>query len=369
MDSEPSAQPAPAAVAPQARRRRGLVIGIAAAAAVVLAVAVTGVVLLVTRGESPAAMAQSSGQAMASAAGLTFTGSTAGGSASLTVTRAGTAEGRYTQDGDLMSCIEINGVTYLKAPATFWTDEDVFPEPAAQAAGRWAKAPAVDINLNFASLSPAQISRTLEHVGPNPRVVDSTLDGSKVIKLSDRGASYYITTASPNRLLRIAGGSGVTSYSLDVTRLRATTIGRVFATLHADVRELQGAADPGALIVPAPKIDFGAGCTGPVSCTVSIKVTVTDPDSPATMLKMTVYFSATSHGTPFATCADQVVAATGGALNGVTVRPSCGLSGSVWARWVDSHSVSFYTWAGPDFEPTVNSAGDIAAPQNELDRQ
>jgi hypothetical protein len=170
-------------------------------------------------------------------------------------------------------------------------------------------------------------------------------------------------------LLDQAGGSGLTSHSLSVTPLGAAAIGPVFTVLHADVAQLRGAADPTAVIDPAAKIHFDSNCSGPMSCTVSNKVLVTDPDSPATQLTMIVYFAATKDGKPFATCTHKVWAAIGGVLAGVTVTPSCGLSGSAWSNWVDSHSTSFTTWAGSAFESSVNSGSDIERLQSDLDQQ
>jgi hypothetical protein len=60
---------------------------------------------------------------------------------------------------------------------------------------------------------------------------------------------------------------------------------------------------------------------------------------------------------------------TGGVLAGVTVTPSCGLSGSAWSNWVDSHSTSFTTRAGSAFESSVNSGSDIERLQSDLDQQ
>jgi hypothetical protein len=259
-------------------------------------------------------------------------------------------------------------VAYLKAPApTFWVDEDVDPGTASAVARHWAKAPAVDVNVNFGALTPGWISRALEHVGPDPTV--TTIDGGRVIKLAVNGADYYITTATPNRLTRVAGGSGVTAYSFAVTPLRAAAMGPVFAALHADVSQLLGAADPEAVLDPISKVHFGANCAGPTSCTVRTTVTVTDPATPTTLLKMTVYFSAAKNAKPFATCTNQAWAATGGADNGVSVTLSCGLGGSAWSGWVDSHSAAFYTWADAGYQTSVNSASDVAQLQDGLDQQ
>jgi hypothetical protein len=349
-------------------RRRRLIIAAGTAAAVVAAAGVTAGLVLASRHEPPATMALQAGRAIAPTAGLSLTGTTAGGGASLTVTRADTVAGSYTQNGYRVGIIMINDVAYLKAPApTFWVDEDVDPGTASAVARHWAKAPANDVNVNFGALTPGWISRALEHAGPDPAV--TTVDGGRMIKLARNGANYYITTATPNRLTRVAGGTGVTSYSFAVTPLRAAAMGPVFAVLHAEVSQLLGAADPEAVLDPISKVHFGANCAGPTSCTVRTTVTVTDPATPATLLKMIVYFSAAKNAKPFATCTDEAWAATGGADNGESVTLSCGLGGSTWSRWVDSHSATFYTWADAGYQTSVNSANDIAQLQDSLEQQ
>jgi hypothetical protein len=256
-------------------------------------------------------------------------------------------------------------VTYLKAPTAFWTSTSVGQTSATQAGGNWAKAPAGAVNMSFDTLTPAQVSRVLEHVGKNPRFVRTTLDGTQVIKLSARGATYYISTTSPHRLLRIDGVSGTKPYSFSVTALDAATIGPVFTILHADVQALQGAVDPEAIVLPVEKIRFGPDCSAATSCTVSSKVTVAAAAGSATVLvKMTVNFSATKNGTPFATCTETTVA-----TSLASVSQSCGVGGSVWSGWFNSHSGNFTTWADAHFETMVNSASNVAALQTELNQE
>ena len=90
-----------------------------AAVALLVGAAAAGFVLL-RKSESPTTMALQSGQAVALAQGLTLTGTIAGQNASLTVTRAGTVEGSYSQSGNPVTRITINDVTYIKAPTAFW---------------------------------------------------------------------------------------------------------------------------------------------------------------------------------------------------------------------------------------------------------
>jgi hypothetical protein len=355
--------PAAATPPPRRRRRRGLMLALTAAVAAVVGAAAAGVVLL-GKSESPTEMALQSGRAIAPAQGLTFTGTIAGQNANLTVTRAGTVEGSYTQNGNPVTRITINHVTYVKAPTAFWKSVVIDPDSAQQAGGNWAKARGSAVIMGFDSLTPGQVARVLEHVGTSPRAVDATLGGTKVIKLTDHGTVYYITTAAPNRLLRIDGSSGATRYSFDVTSLTAASISPVFTILHGDVQALQGAVDPEAIVLPVQKIRFHSDCNGAVSCTVSGQASVTDPTTPTILLKMTVDFSGTKNGAVFASCHDTVPVAQGG-----TAAAACGLGGPVWSGWVNSHTSNFFTWARAQYEATVNSAGDITRLQDELDQQ
>jgi hypothetical protein len=354
----------PGGAAPRRRIGRGVMLVVTAVVAAVVAATATAVALLLSgRGESPAAMALQSGQAIAPAAGLTLTGNIAGQSADLTVTRAGAVEGSYTENGYPITRLTIGGVTYLRAPASFWLSQSVDPVTAGQAAAGWAKAPSATV-LDVGPLTPGQLARTLERVGPSPSVVDTTLGATRVIRLTNDFVSYYITASAPNRLLRVVGESGSTSYSFDVTPLSAAGVAPVFTVMHRDVRELRGAVDPAAVVSLLQKIHFHADCSGATSCTVSNRVSVTDPDSPAVMLRMTVDFSASSNGPTFARCSDTVLVAAGG-----TATPTCRLTGSVWANWVNSHDSNFFTWAVAHFEATVNTARDVAALQNKLDQE
>ena len=355
--------PAPPPKSNKGKKRRGLKLGLVAAVALLVGAAAAGFVLL-RKSESPTTMALQSGQAVALAQGLTLTGTIAGQNASLTVTRAGTVEGSYSQSGNPVTRITINDVTYIKAPTAFWRSVVIDPVAARQAGGNWARARGAAVIMTFDSLTPGQIARVLEHVGNNPRVVDTTLGGTKVIKLTAHGTSYYITTSTPNRLVRIVGRSGATPYSFSVTPLTTVTIDPVFTILRGDVQGLQGAVDPEAIVDPLQKIRFHSDCNGVSSCTVSSRVAVNDPATPKMLLKMIVAFSGTKNGAAFASCSDTVPVATGG-----TVTPACGLHGSVWTGWVNSHTSNFFTWADARFEPMVNSAGDIVTLQNELNRE
>jgi hypothetical protein len=346
------------------KSRRGLITGIVVGAVVVIGAAVTAVVVLLPKTVSPTTMALKSGQAVAASDGLGFTGTIAGGNADVNVTRAGTVEGTYSQNGNPVSRITIQGVTYLKASGTFWRSTSVGATSSTQAGGNWAKAPPDAVNMSFDSLTPAQVSRVLEHVGKNPRVTRITLGGTPVIRLVAGTTTYYIATDSPYRLIRIDGVSNTRPYSFTVTEFSAATIGAVFSALHADAQALQGAVDPEAMVLPLEKIKFGPDCSAAVSCHVSSRVSVTTANAPKVIVTMTVDFSAVENGKPFARCVDRTPTASLG-----TVPQSCGVGGSVWSGWFNSHTGNFTTWAHAHFEVTVNSASDIAGLQTELDQE
>jgi hypothetical protein len=261
-------------------------------------------------------------------------------------------------------------VTYLKAPAGFWNlQPNVGQAAASQAGGNWAKTPADDVT-SFAALTPGQIAHVLEHVGNQPKVVDTTLGSTKVIKLTAGSASYYITTATPNRLLRIDGDLSGSAYSFDITPLTAGTIGPVYTVMRSYVQALQGAQDPSANLTSGPSINFASDCSNSeTSCTVSIKVTVTDPSSATVLVTMNASFSGTKGGTAFGTCNDTTPANTNNSSAAVTVSPQCALTGPAWTGWVDSQTGEFSTWVSTTFGAEVNSASDVAALQSALSQQ
>ncbi|HEX5289691.1 MAG TPA: hypothetical protein VFX25_12535 [Streptosporangiaceae bacterium] len=350
-----------------ARRRRGLFIGIAAAVVVIVAAAVS-LTLALGGGDSPTTMALASGQAIGVADGIGYTGTISGSPASLSVTRAGTVEGTYTAGGSPVSRVTVQGITYLNAPAAFWSSQGIGGTEAGQAGSHWAKAPADVATISFAGLTPVQVAATLKHVGPNPVSTAQTFDGKKIIVLTDGGVSYYITASTPHRLIHVTGGSGVSAYSFDVRPLTAGTVKPVFASVHTDVQALVGAADPGAVVDGGtPKF---LDCSGATRCTVSSTVTVTDPTAqgnfrtPPVQVKMTVNFAPSQNGKPFANCSATVAVPSAAA-----VKPGCGVTGGAWTTWFNSHSGHFNVWADSVYAVTVNSAGSVAALQTAVSQE
>jgi hypothetical protein len=334
----------------------------------VIVVAAVSLTLALGGGDSPTTMALASGQAISAADGLSYTGTISGSPADLSVTRAGTVEGTYTAGGSPVSRVTVQGVTYLKAPAAFWSAQGIGATEAGQASDHWAKAPADVASISFAALTPVQIAGALKHVGPNPVSTAQTFDGKKIIVLTDGGVSYYITASSPHRLIHVTGGSGVSAYSFDVKPLTGATVKPVFASLHTDVQALVGAADPGAVVDGGtPKF---LDCSGATRCTVSSTVTVTDPtaqgnfSTPPVQVKMTVSFAPSQNGKPFANCSATVAVPSAAA-----VKTGCGVTGGAWTTWFNSHSGHFNVWADSAYVVTVNSASSVAALQTAVSQE
>jgi hypothetical protein len=366
----------PGAGTPQPKRRRGLVLTVVAVVAAVIAGGVTGLVLLLDKGESPAAMAMQAGQAIAPAAGVNLSGSFDQAPANLTVTNAGTVTGTYSQEAFSATRFTINGVTYLKAPAGFWAlQQGVQSAAASQAGNAWAKTPGSDVT-SFAAFTPGQIAHVLEHVSGQPDVVDTTLGHTKVINLTIGGTSYYITTSTPNRLLRIDGSSGGLGYSFNITPLTATTIAPVYTIMRGYVQALQNAQDPEASLTPGNP-NLGNDCsTTDTSCTVTESMTVTDSGSATVLLTMTANFSGTKNGTPFGSCNATQPVSTDNSSKSVSVSLTCQLTGQAWQGWVDSQVLAtidttgtFNTWVQTTVDVEVNSASDVTALQNTLNQQ
>jgi hypothetical protein len=357
----------PGGAAPAGKKRRGLLIGLAAAVVVIVVVAVS-LTLALGGGDSPTTMALQSGQAIGVADGITYAGTISGDPANLSVTRAGTVEGTYTDFGSPVSRVTVQGVSYLNAPAAFWKSEGIASTEAGQASGHWAKAPADAVSLSFDSLTPVQIARVLKHVGPKPQSVARTFHGKKIIVLTASGVGYYITADAPHRLIHVTGGTGVAAYSFDVKPLTAATVKPVFTSLQSDVQALVGAADPGAVVDGGtPKF---LDCSGEARCTVSSSVTVTDPadqgnfSTPPVLVKMTVGFAPTQNGKPFAHCSTTVPVSSAAA-----VKPGCGVIGGAWTKWFNSHTGHFNVWADADYLVTVNSASSVATLKTALSQE
>jgi hypothetical protein len=296
--------------------------------------------------------ASEAGQGLGQSAGLVYTGTYGGGPASFTVTKAGTARGSYSSHGSLVSRVDVDGTSYIKAGTNFWTSEGETSTTAAKANGKWAKAPTSATDLDLAGLSPAKLSQALQQSGNDPGATTTAINGTSTLKISASQITYYITTSKPHRLLRIEGYAGGDQYSLDVKPLDATAMGPVFTQLRGDVQGLTDAYDPGITILPVGKMSFGS-CSE-TGCTIhgTVRPSVLGSSNATVHVKMSVRFW--GNGGTVSTCTD-----TATAKPSQSVKVSCRTSGSKWSSWYRSHNGGFTVHSRPTFDATVNSSGDV----------
>jgi hypothetical protein len=340
---------------PRPRRRNGGLIAAAIAGVVVIAVAVVVVISVAGKGGDPkqtsGAAAKAAGQSIGQAGALAYVGTYGGGRAEFNVTRAGTARGSYQVGGSPVSRVDVDGVTYIKAPGSYWSSRGQAGEKADKANNRWSKNPSFSLDINLANLSPSRVSQTLQQAGNDPLAEQTSINGNNAIKMSAGGVTYYISTDKPNHLLRVEGNAGSHDYSLDVAPMSPTQSNAFFAALRGDVRDLRDAYDPSVTVLTGGGLKFGscseAGCTVRADATPSML-------SGEGHIRITM--NARFHGTgrTVSTCSG-----TGTTIKRHTTSISCRTSGPAWSSWYGSQTGRFTVHASATFEATVNSAADI----------
>jgi hypothetical protein len=356
----------------QPKRKKG---GVAAIAIVVgtlvLILLVVVVVVSLSGSDDPETMAHKAateaGQNLESTPGLSYSGSYGGRSADFGVTKAGSAYGTYTAHGSRVSRVDVGGVTYIKSDSGFWASEGVTSASATKANGKWTKAPADAVHLKLADLSPTALGAALKRAGNEPAAAEPTavktsIDGTPTVKMSVGTTTYYLSTSSPHRLVRIEGDAGSDAYSLDVTTLKSDGMGPLFTRLRAGVQGLAGAYDPAVTMVPIGKIQF-VGCTES-GCTVRGTAMASAAGVVGTTIHVTMNAKFWGDGPTVSTCTG-----TGTTTPSHETTITCRTSGGAWASWYKSHNGRFTIHASSTFEATVNSASDISALLSRLNQE
>lgn len=342
---------------PQPHRRNGGIIAAVIAGVVVIAAAVVVVIMVAGKGggdpkETSGAAARAAGQSIGRATALAYVGTYGGGPARFDVTRAGTARGAYQVGGIPVNRVDVDGVTYLKAPTSYWSSHGQTGEKADKANNRWSRNPSFSLDINLANLSAGRVSQTLQQAGNDPLAQKTSINGDDAIKMSAGGTTYYISSGKSNRLLRVEGNAGGHNYSLDVTPMSPSQTNSFFAALRADVRDLRDAYDPSVTVLTGGGLKFGscseAGCTVSADATPSML-----GEDGNVRLTMNAKFRGTS-GPTVSTCSG-----TGTSSKSHTTTLSCRTSGPAWSSWYRSQTGRFTVHASATFEATVNSASDI----------
>jgi hypothetical protein len=308
--------------------------------------------------------AVAAGKNLAAVRGLSLTGTYGGNQATFTVTKDGSTRGSYNAGGSPVSLVLVNGVTYLKANSTYWVSKGQSSTLADKSDGTWTKDTIGAVTLKFANLTPPALAGALRTAGNDPHAVKTKVNGVKAIRMTKNGTVYYISSKQ-HQLLRIDGTAGSDGYSFTVSPLNASALGTVFTGFRGDIKDLAGAYDPNVTALVTSKTKFGS-CTE-AGCTVSGTATTTalgESPSPTILLKMTIKFSATTGGTPVATCTDS---STTTAPQTVTL--SCRTSGGSWSSWYSSQSGEFTVHALASFDTTVNNAADVNQLLNQIGQE
>ncbi|MCO6004464.1 hypothetical protein NE236_05660 [Actinoallomurus purpureus] len=349
--------PQPYGFGPQpAKKSKGPLVATLVGGGVFLVIlAVIGVVALSGPDNDPkkisGKVANKAGQALGQTAGVNLMGVYAGGQASFSVTKAGTARGTYTVSGSRITRVDVGGTTYLKAGTSFWTAQGLSAERAGKADGTWTKAPEDLSTLNLADLSPARLAAALRQAVNDPLAERTKVNGVATLKMRVGTRTYYIAEKA-HRLVRFDGNFGPERYTFDVTPLPASSVGAVFTALHTDVQGLTNAYDPDLTVEPMSKVKFGS--CGEPGCTVraDIRATTVSESSGAVHVTMKVAFSGS--GGTVSTCTD-----TASTSADHQVGMSCRTSSGSWSSWYRSHSGRFTIHAKASFDATVNSSADV----------
>jgi hypothetical protein len=111
----------------------------------------------------------------------------------------GGASGEITQSGVKLSLIAVDGVTYSKAPAAFYTAQKITAANAAKVANRWLKLPA-DSDLSGFNLPSfaKSFSDTDPGVTIDKKVTTSTLNGQPVVVVHQSdGTQLFVAAKGP----------------------------------------------------------------------------------------------------------------------------------------------------------------------------
>ncbi|HEU5155395.1 MAG TPA: hypothetical protein VFU43_00225 [Streptosporangiaceae bacterium] len=374
MPSYPPPPPAPKS------NNKPLIIGGVAVGVVVLLALVAGVIGMtggdkqddktspptVAASNTGAASASRAAQSLGAVPALRYSGTFSSGGdelqAQLTVTKGGSATGTITVGGDRADLVSVDGNTFLKAPRAFWRDQGGVTTNPEDFAGRWAKASESAINLDIKNvLAAGAIVRGLQGVSSyQPAGGTENVNGTPAIKVSGADAEYYISTANPPKLLRIAG-TGTDAYRFDVSEVSTAEVTALFQQLRDKVRTLTGARDPSVRFLPTTRIK--ASNCGVASCTMKLTVTTfsvgTRSQFRAIMLGKITAGGRT--GRTLGTCTDSATASSG-----KRVSLSCTVRGGAWSSWVRGvrGSASYYVQAR-----TVAESRDTANLLSIVDRE
>jgi hypothetical protein len=274
-----------------------------------------------------AELAGNAAQHLAGVPGLRYNGSfSSSGStvqAQLAVTTAGSASGSVTVGGTKADLVTVDGSTFLKADTNFWRSHGGVTANPEDYAGKWTRAPASALDLNIkALLAPTAVAQRLRTATATAGAED--VNGSPATKVTTSDGDVYISTAQPNKVLRLQN-SGAETYKFDATELSAADMNSLFTELRGKVGQLAGALDPGVRLMPVGGLKF-SGC-GAESCTMKYSVTSPSGDS-ATQVQAVMQATIRADGRDLGSCTDKRPLGSGTQLD-----LGCTVTSGAWKSW------------------------------------
>jgi hypothetical protein len=271
-------------------------------AAVVLLVIVITAVVVATGGDdrkgtvagkgtgNAAERAAKAAQRLAGIRGLRYNGTFSSGGttmqAQIAVTRAGSASGSITVDGEKADLVAVDGSTYLKAGRNFWRSHGGVTTNPEDYAATWSRAPESSLDLDIPGvLSPNAVMRNLRATGPQGSTARTDVNGVPAVKATTPQGDFYVSATGEPKLLRIQA-SGTRTHQFDVSELTAADVDGLFTELRTKVKNLTEVLDPGVRFSFTGGLKF-SGC-GPSGCTVKYTVTNESQAAVQAVIKATI---------------------------------------------------------------------------------
>lgn len=192
------------------------------------------------------------------------------------------------------------------------------------------------LDLDFkAELTPEALATKLRQAAlAKVKPVETTLQGTKVLKFTTISATLYISDSDDAKLLRYESGSP--KVTVDVTAKSTSEASASISDLRGRIGELKDSFDGSAR---PTTVDWKkGGCNGDSGCTVEAKIR--PPFGAETPLTIDVRFSLTAGtmtGRDLGNCTTRITVSSS-----TPVWASCRVTSSAWSSWAKATGGTYY---------------------------
>lgn len=255
----------------------------------------------------------------------------------------GTLSGPFTAE-----VMTIDGELYIKADQKYWATED--SEKVAAYANQWVKAEQMGGGFDMSLFSPEGLDGAVEAATASidPQKIrtapEASVGGKKALKIEGSGATFYITSETPHRLLRVEGSiSDMNGVAFDLEGLSDEDARKVYDQLTTLAK--QPVHDPDA------SVSFVDRKFGACAVTCQVIATLRNDSRDATVyprMVVTIHADGQARGS----CTVDIPAiAPGGVRTGSCVVTSAGWQ--AWYRWA-KRTPGYHRWEA-QFQVTVRA--------------